>query len=103
MYQSFYIKNNKILVYLTRHDANIITVDWSRVAQNDYVTAVRGVPVVGRALGDFIAFLHTNFGLSYQNIHLVGFSLGAHLVGVAGRRVGGRVARVTGTYLLLYK
>lgn len=83
-------------VYFPKHDANIITVDWRKVAQNDYVTAVLGVPAVGRAVGDFILFLVTNFGLRYENLHFIGFSLGAHVVGIAGRQLGGKVARITG-------
>ncbi|GBP27134.1 Pancreatic triacylglycerol lipase [Eumeta japonica] len=81
--------------YFRRSDTNVIIVDWRRLAMMDYVTAMRGVPAVGRGLGQFINFLHS-MGLPYNNVHLVGFSLGSHLVGNAGRETGGRVARVTG-------
>lgn len=65
---------------------------------SDYVTAVRGVPAVGRGLGEFLAFVNRVTGAPLTNMHLVGFSLGAHLVGNAGRELGGRVARVTGKH-----
>ncbi|KAG6441559.1 hypothetical protein O3G_MSEX001914 [Manduca sexta] len=83
-------------VYLRKLEANVIIVDWRRLAMSDYVTAVRGVPAVGRGLGQFLAFVNQITGAPFNSMHLVGFSLGAHLVGNAGRELGGRVARVTG-------
>lgn len=61
-----------------------------------YNTAVRGVPDVGRGLGKFLNFVNDVNGAPFNSMHLIGFSLGAHLVGNAGRELGGRVARVTG-------
>lgn len=71
--------------------------DWRRLALSTYPTAVSGVPAVGRGLGQFLAFLNRATGAPFTNMHLVGFSLGAHVVGNAGRELGGRVARVTGS------
>ncbi|CAG9790947.1 unnamed protein product [Diatraea saccharalis] len=85
-----------ILTYLGRSDCNVIVLDWRRLAISDYATAVRGVPAVGRGLGQFINFLIQTSGANINNFHLVGFSLGAHLVGNAGRELQGRAARVTG-------
>ncbi|KAM3965566.1 pancreatic lipase-related protein 2-like [Aphomia sociella] len=82
--------------YLGKGEVNVIVLDWRRLALSDYVTAVLGVPAVGRGLGQFVRFLSSVTGVSYDSIHLVGFSLGAHLVGNAGRELEGRVARVTG-------
>lgn len=73
--------------------------DWRRLAAFDYATAATGVPAVGRGLGQFMNFLHSVTGAPYNTMHLVGFSLGAHLVGNAGREMGGRAARVTGKIL----
>lgn len=63
---------------------------------SDYATAAAGVPAVGQGVGQFINWLHNSFGLRYENVHIVGFSLGAHIAGNAGRATRGRVARVTG-------
>ncbi|CAH2049272.1 unnamed protein product, partial [Iphiclides podalirius] len=82
--------------YLGKSDTNVIVLDWRRLALSDYATAARGVPAVGRGLGQFLAFLNSVTGAPYNRMHLVGFSLGAHLVGNAGRELGGRAARVTG-------
>ncbi|CAG9126805.1 unnamed protein product [Plutella xylostella] len=82
--------------YLNKKDVNVIVVDWRRLAMSDYATAAAGVPAVGQGVGQFINWLHNSFGLRYENVHIVGFSLGAHIAGNAGRATRGRVARVTG-------
>ncbi|KAJ8718520.1 hypothetical protein PYW08_002757 [Mythimna loreyi] len=81
---------------LRREDVNVIVMDWSRLANSNYVTATTGVPAVGRGLGQFLAFLNSVTGAHFTQMHLVGFCLGAHVVGYAGRELEGRVARVTG-------
>lgn len=85
------------VAYLRKTDANVIVLDWRRLAISDYVTAVRGVPDVGRGLGQFLRFLNQVTGAPFNTMHLAGFSLGGHLVGAAGRELGGRLARVTST------
>ncbi|XP_028161532.1 pancreatic lipase-related protein 2-like [Ostrinia furnacalis] len=82
--------------FLSKGPANVIAVDWRSLAVSGYVTATRGVPEAGRQLGRFLAFLNKVANAPYEKMHLVGFSLGAHLVGNAGRELGGKVARVTG-------
>ncbi|XP_045775463.1 pancreatic triacylglycerol lipase-like [Maniola jurtina] len=82
--------------YLNKGEANVIVLDWRRLAVSTYPTAAAGVPAVGRGLGQFLEFLHSVTGQPFNRMHLAGFSLGAHLVGNAGRQLGGRVARVTG-------
>ncbi|CAH0687767.1 unnamed protein product [Spodoptera exigua] len=81
---------------LHKEDVNVIILDWKKLASSlSYNTAVKGVPAVGRGLGQFLNFVHYVTGAPLNSMHLVGFSLGAHLVGNAGRELGGRVARVT--------
>ncbi|XP_041980523.1 pancreatic triacylglycerol lipase-like isoform X2 [Aricia agestis] len=82
--------------YLSKSDVNIITVDWRSLASSGYTTAVLGVPAVGRGVGQFLTFLNQVTGAPFNRMHLIGFSLGAHVVGNAGREIGGRAARVTG-------
>ncbi|CAG4965467.1 unnamed protein product [Colias eurytheme] len=77
-------------------DFNVIIVDWRRAAMGTYTTSVRAVPSVGQHLGQFLQWLINNFGGNWNNVHLVGFSLGAHVVGNAGRTVNNRVGRITG-------
>ncbi|XP_013140293.1 PREDICTED: pancreatic triacylglycerol lipase-like [Papilio polytes] len=77
-------------------DYNVIVLDWSRVADKDYITSVEGVPRVGRYLGKFLSFLTSVTNVSISTLHLVGHSLGAHVVGNAGKELGGRIGRITG-------
>lgn len=86
------------LAFLEDNDVNVIVVDWSKLANKNYITAKLGVPDVGTALGQFINWLVT-LGVSYDTVHLVGFSLGAHVVGNAGRETNSRVRRITGTFI----
>ncbi|CAH0399440.1 unnamed protein product [Chilo suppressalis] len=81
--------------FLSVGNYNVIVLDWGRLARRNYVTAARGVPLTGRRLGYFLNFLNSRTGVPFSRMHLVGFSLGAHLVGNAGREVGGRVARIS--------
>ncbi|XP_064071142.1 pancreatic lipase-related protein 2-like isoform X1 [Vanessa tameamea] len=82
--------------FLAVQDVNVIVVDWNQLANGAYTTAVRGVPDVGRHLGNFLIWLFNNAGGNWNQLHLVGFSLGAHVVGNAGHTVGGRAVRITG-------
>lgn len=102
IYLLIYFVYFSLIAYLDRSDVNIIVLDWRRLALFDYYTAVRGVPDVGRGLGQFVNFLNSVTGAPFNSFHLIGFSLGAHLVGNAGRELGGRVARVTGKRKTFY-
>ncbi|XP_063829802.1 pancreatic triacylglycerol lipase-like [Ostrinia nubilalis] len=81
--------------FLGRSDVNVIVLDWSRYTYSLYTTAVRAIPFLGRGLAYFLRFLISTTGGSLNNVHLVGFSLGAHLVGNAGRELYGEIARIT--------
>nr|XP_021200298.2 lipase member H [Helicoverpa armigera] len=87
---------NQLLVeaFLQDADVNVIVLDWSALANRSYTTAKGGTAEVGRGLGQFLNWLST-LGLSFERVHLVGFSLGGHLVGNAGRETGSRVKRIT--------
>ncbi|KAJ0182669.1 hypothetical protein K1T71_002038 [Dendrolimus kikuchii] len=81
---------------LAVQNANVIVVDWRALANSNYVTAVNGVPSVGQFLGNFLIWLINTTGTNWNNVHLIGFSLGAHVVGNAGRQASSRPARITG-------
>ncbi|KAJ0182667.1 hypothetical protein K1T71_002036 [Dendrolimus kikuchii] len=82
--------------FLAVQDCNVIVLDWRALANSAYNTAAAGVPSVGQHLGNFLVWLFNTAGGNWNNVHLVGFSLGAHVVGNAGRAAGGRPGRVTG-------
>ncbi|KAI8426440.1 hypothetical protein MSG28_005270, partial [Choristoneura fumiferana] len=81
--------------YLNRMEANVIVLDWSRISQMDYMTAIYAIPSVGQGLGNLLNFISTVTGAPLTNMHVTGFSLGSHVAGNAGRTIRG-LARVTG-------
>ncbi|KAG6441562.1 hypothetical protein O3G_MSEX001873 [Manduca sexta] len=81
--------------FLEKSDVNVIVMEWRLLALSDYSTAALGVPAVGRALGQFLIFLNDVTEAPFDSMHLIGFSLGAHLVGNAGREIEGKIARIT--------
>ncbi|XP_026731599.1 lipase member H-like [Trichoplusia ni] len=89
-------KMNRLLVeaFLQNGDVNVIVLDWSELANRGYTTARSGTAEVGRGLGQFVNWL-VQLGFSYERVHLVGFSLGGHLVRNAGRETGSLVRRIT--------
>ncbi|XP_053614903.1 phospholipase A1 2-like [Plodia interpunctella] len=64
----------------------------------DYISAVSRVPDVGQYLGAFLTWLINSAGRNWNNVHLVRYSLGAHVAGSAGRAAGGSPSRITGAY-----
>ncbi|XP_022209645.2 uncharacterized protein LOC111065654 [Drosophila obscura] len=66
---------------------NIFTVDWGRGAIADYITASYRVKPVGQVLAKFVDFLHREAGLRFEDLQLVGFSMGAHVAGLAGKHL----------------
>ena len=86
-----------IVGLLDIEDCNFIAVDWSELASDMYEVVGRdNVPIVGiktAALVDFLVYE----GASLGTFHLIGFSMGAHVVGIAGSNVkSGRLPRITG-------
>lgn len=75
---------------------NIVVVDWSRGAGTIlYMLAKWRVVPVGQAIAAFVDFVYIASGQRPDRIGLVGYSLGAHVAGVAGKNVrSGRVASI---------
>ena len=81
---------------------NVITVDWERGAAGpSYSQAVANTELVGRQTGLLLLDMMT-LGVKPSDIHLVGFSLGAHVAACAAHTVLTRslvkVGRITGNF-----
>ncbi|KAK0176742.1 hypothetical protein PV328_000849 [Microctonus aethiopoides] len=74
------------------HDCNIVCVDWSPgSAIPNYVRAAANTRLVGRQLAKLVR----NLNVSLDKVHMIGFSLGAHVAGFAGAELK-NVSRITG-------
>jgi hypothetical protein len=84
-------------------DLNVLAVDWTAISQNaSYLIPVGNVPFVAQTTADLITNLVKLNLTMVKYIHLIGFSLGAHVVGAIGmilqapKGLGKKVPRITG-------
>ncbi|KAM4707192.1 endothelial lipase [Discoglossus pictus] len=77
-------------------DANIIIVDWVSLAHQHYHDAVSNCKMVGKDIAQLLDWLQEKASLSLENVHIIGYSLGAHIAGYAGNYVNGTIGRITG-------
>lgn len=78
---------------------NVVGVDYSRLAQAQYQTAVSGVHGLGRHVARVVDWLVTDAGVSLDSVHVMGYSLGAHIAGAVGEHVSvGQMGRITGEF-----
>ncbi|XP_065342601.1 lipase member H-like isoform X1 [Cloeon dipterum] len=84
--------------FLFRGDYNFIAVDWQKLAAGPwYLSAANNVRPVGMAIAQMIDRLVNIKAIDLSKLHLIGFSLGAHVSAVAARYITvGRVPRITG-------
>ncbi|XP_037931825.1 lipase member H-like [Teleopsis dalmanni] len=84
--------------YLATGDYNVISVDWSFYAHSVYTQAVKRVPEVGKIVADFVDLLNENFGLDFDQLVVIGHSLGAHIAGYCGKNVlRGKIGAIVGS------
>ncbi|KAI8122059.1 hypothetical protein FF38_06995 [Lucilia cuprina] len=78
------IKDAKLKV----EDANIIIVDYSSLMKrNDFKIDFSSADLVAKSITDLVILLKENFNMNIQNIHIVGFSLGGQIAGLAGQNI----------------
>lgn len=81
---------------LHNHGA-VLALDTRHAFARGYAAAAQRVPAVARGLADLCVAL-ARYGVSARALHVVGFSLGAHAAGAAGRLLqlqGARLGRIT--------
>jgi hypothetical protein len=83
-----------------QEDCNIFSVDWSNGAKGpNYLRAVANAELVARQVAKLIIEMIA-MGANPKDIHIIGFSLGAQVAGIAGasvQREGFKIGRITGT------
>lgn len=80
-----------------KHKINFFVVNWRAGAVTmNYIVARSRVNKVGRLVAKFIDFLAEN-GVQLENLHLIGHSLGAHVSGIAGKKITrGKIRKIVG-------
>lgn len=75
-------------------------VDWSELARAPcYPSAAHNTKYAGKCIGQLVNRIH-DAGSGGENIHIIGFSLGAHVAAFAANNANNfKVRRITGTYL----
>ncbi|XP_054421335.1 hepatic triacylglycerol lipase [Pteronotus mesoamericanus] len=77
---------------------NVALADWITLAKTHYAIAVRNTRLVGKEVAALLQWLEESVQFSRSNVHLIGYSLGAHVSGFAGSYIGGKhkIGRITG-------
>nr|XP_001095252.2 hepatic triacylglycerol lipase isoform X1 [Macaca mulatta]XP_028706816.1 hepatic triacylglycerol lipase isoform X1 [Macaca mulatta] len=77
---------------------NVGLVDWITLAHHHYTIAVRNTRLVGKEVAALLRWLEESVQFSRSHVHLIGYSLGAHVSGFAGSSIGGtrKIGRITG-------
>lgn len=92
------VMNIKNAYSKARDDINIIAIDWSGYAMDYYYMSVvsKKIRAAGRKIAQFLNSLHRRYNISGDQIHLIGHSLGAHVMGIAGFESEIEIGRITG-------
>ncbi|XP_062402517.1 hepatic triacylglycerol lipase-like [Sardina pilchardus] len=77
---------------------NVLVCNWIPLAQRFYPVAAHNARRVGQEVALLLEWMQDKGLVSLGNVHLVGFSLGAHVCGFAGQFFSGsrRLGRITG-------
>ncbi|CAB3370754.1 Hypothetical predicted protein [Cloeon dipterum] len=82
---------------LQAEDMNVISVDWRHGADKfNYIQAASNTRVVGAELSSLVQHMIVKMNISAKNFHLIGHSLGAHIVSYVSTHITGKVKRITG-------
>lgn len=92
------IFNVNLLAYVDIGGFNVVSVDWSSIAEDPmYPVPAYLTRAVGSALAAFLDRLVDTARIKPSDIHLIGHSLGAHVVGSCGSNFkSGIIGRITG-------
>ncbi|XP_075970347.1 uncharacterized protein LOC142972864 isoform X2 [Anticarsia gemmatalis] len=77
-------------------ECNVVCVDWEGGASMpNYLRAAANTRLVGKQLAMLLQGFAKHIDLRFEDVHLIGFSLGAHVAGFAGSELR-NISRITG-------
>ncbi|XP_006640052.2 lipoprotein lipase [Lepisosteus oculatus] len=83
-------------LYKREPASNVIVVDWLHRAHQHYPTSAAYTRLVGQDLAHFLNWIEAELDYPLERSHLLGYSLGAHVAGIAGYLTKKKVNRITG-------
>lgn len=87
--------NGTATIYQRHMEANVCSVDWSRLSLTTYKQSAMNTRLVGQHLVYFLQFLQAQ-GLRLNDVTMIGHSFGSQIAGYAGALLGGQVGRIFG-------
>lgn len=83
---------------LKSKDQNVFFVDWGSTRKSFwYPEAVERVPEIAKVVAEFIDFMVDSASLELEKTTIIGFSLGAHIAGLAAKNLAnGKVNKIIG-------
>ncbi|XP_028129779.1 lipase member H [Diabrotica virgifera virgifera] len=77
-------------------DLNIFVVDWSKATTKDYFEAQKDVTTVGGYITEFLNALVSKYTLNLDRVTIIGWDLGAHIAGTAGKKMDKKLSTIIG-------
>ncbi|VVC41781.1 Hypothetical protein CINCED_3A005408 [Cinara cedri] len=90
------ICSNLKFEYFKLGNYNVICIDWTWLALDlAYFTARYRCKKIGNYVAELVLMLTKHTSQDTDDIHIIGFSMGAHIAGYAGKRLNGQIHRIT--------
>ncbi|XP_012276801.1 pancreatic triacylglycerol lipase [Orussus abietinus] len=85
---------NLTYAILNKTDSNVIGVDWKKGSSTSYMQAASNTRIVASEIARVIRYFVEQYSADVSTFHLLGHSLGAHIMGYVGKNISG-IARIT--------
>lgn len=82
----------------------MICVDWKQYSMDvSYQIAKVRAKHVGKDIAKVLRRITHNMTVGVENLHLIGHSMGAHIVGFTGKILTNQIPRITGNTIYILK